>query len=1448
MLNFNRLVPNRVYRVRDKFTMPYDMKTPMKGTLVTVLSTSLDGTAEFFNNPYLQFRRYARYYIERKLSEKFEGQQVREINKQREVYSQHFGRLHPDVQLKPKPDMVRDYNVIYEIGQFNDLLNTNERIDRKSALRQSEIKFDQVVKKIKDIGRDFPNHKKYIYIPLDQYIDNPAMSSLWFKRDLLYNFGVVVVRKIHDDPSTIRKVFKNWTFIFMNHNELFYMNANDMNEETPVLMNKLFKRLRSSKGNIDLSVVDDENLTDNETENDQTLDQKNSDTITNYNKNVITTVNRLPIDDVAKDRIVNTVNSEVSKAKANTKMTPPQPTAKATEKPASDDMASSQKTADKKKTLSTTRITKPKEVEVDENKVEVDTTPQPTIKDIDISDLEEKVNKTVKEELKKTIAPTQSAPRLARIEKIKEEMKDLKVGEKSVQDLAKEAKAKQIDDFEVKTSVINPRMKHIKFSNFEKGYNEKLLEYDMMNILTSFAEKDRPLYLISINKEDISTAIDKIFRYSCVYEDEYGRRHSFSFDVPKFMNDKFMFLNGSDKIFINQIIPLPVTKVAPDQVQISSLYNKIFMTRFGKNVSNKVSKFMKLLGSLENSSIEFEKGNNLMDNVPYMTSMEYDELSKKFTTITLKNADTVIYLRQDDIRSICESEDLTYDKKDELPFAIETDKTGKKSLVCLDVKSGEVIYDGEDSNMTPIDFIIKHSDDEKIRSQFKSISGTKKSIYTRAKIMAKDVPVVLLLSFLIGLEPLLVKLKCNHKFSETRTKEDSTKRGTIQFADGFLSYDLYPYSNSLLLNGFYDIPTEDYNFLDFCSKDIYYDIFMKMFGRRNIGTAFENFQQLFVDSITKEVLEDYNLPTDFIDLVIYANTLLENNTFDKDGDLKNYRIRSNEMLNAHLYKVLSKAYESYRSTADNKNPNKFSIKTNELINNMFDSQVMEEYSNLNPIFEIDRMRATSYKGPGGCNVDKGFKIDKRAYNDSMLGILAQSSPVSANVGISRIMALNPNVTSLRGYLDVGYGEDQEKLDQTNLLSGAEMLIPMTATHDDPQRVGMASTQSRHTLAVMDSDVPLFGYGADKVLPKIISDKFAFKAKENGYVHEFNPDLGYMIVRYESGKSEVIDLTDRQSLNTGSGFYINNRLDPIYKTVGQKFSEGDVLAANSQFFEYDELAGEVIYKSGPLARVALIHGSFVYEDSTLVTEKFAQRMASYVDEVKEVRLGKNSNIYAIKSVGDSVNVNDPFIVFDESYEDDYLNQMLSKMNQEEKDKLIEASKNHVKSKWNGKVVDIKIYYTCPKSELSPSLRKVITNYERKIKERLKNFEEAGINLKDMTTLNDTADVTVPVNGKIAGTKMDEFQVLIKFFVQTVDSFSVGDKLSFSTALKGINQSTIPLGLEPYLVSDPSIKIDAFLSISGLMARMTQSASISLALNAVMIGAEKKIKDILEDKDT
>ena len=58
-----------------------------------------------------------------------------------------------------------------------------------------------------------------------------------------------------------------------------------------------------------------------------------------------------------------------------------------------------------------------------------------------------------------------------------------------------------------------------------------------------------------------------------------------------------------------------------------------------------------------------------------------------------------------------------------------------------------------------------------------------------------------------------------------------------------------------------------------------------------------------------------------------------------------------------------------------------------------------------------------------------------------------------NVGVVRQLTMEPNITSVRGFMAV----KSDKLDEVkdvNIFSPAEMLTPMSATHDDGPRTAI----------------------------------------------------------------------------------------------------------------------------------------------------------------------------------------------------------------------------------------------------------------------------------------------------------------------------------------------------------------------------------------------------------
>ena len=124
------------------------------------------------------------------------------------------------------------------------------------------------------------------------------------------------------------------------------------------------------------------------------------------------------------------------------------------------------------------------------------------------------------------------------------------------------------------------------------------------------------------------------------------------------------------------------------------------------------------------------------------------------------------------------------------------------------------------------------------------------------------------------------------------------EKGIIKFEDGYITYPL-TYANSMLFNGLKEVSTEVYTIDDANKRAMWLD-FLDDFGGRILSDGLDNFEDLFLDPITKEVCEHINLPSDYFELLVYANNLLADNKYNIHTDITGNRYRSNEIVAGYL--------------------------------------------------------------------------------------------------------------------------------------------------------------------------------------------------------------------------------------------------------------------------------------------------------------------------------------------------------------------------------------------------------------------------------------------------------------------------------------------------------------------------------------------------------------------
>ena len=218
----------------------------------------------------------------------------------------------------------------------------------------------------------------------------------------------------------------------------------------------------------------------------------------------------------------------------------------------------------------------------------------------------------------------------------------------------------------------------------------------------------------------------------------------------------------------------------------------------------------------------------------------------------------------------------------------------------------------------------------------------------------------------------------------------------------------------------------------------------------------------------------------------------------------------------------------------------------------------------------------------------------------------------------------------------------------------------------------------------------------------------------------------------------------------------------------------------------------------------------------------------------VTLSKNTNIFNMMNAGDPVQEGDPLLIIQNTFEDNDVNILLKNLVDDE-DTVTSLGRIPIKSHNTGVIEDVLIYRTCELDEMSPSLKKIVSEYERKKNAKAKQIAKYDENLAKQYTCQ-----KLPQEGKL---KNVEDGVLIEFFVSYKDDFSVGDKLIFLGAQKGVAKEVVPAGQEPTSSYRPEEPIDAIASMVSFDKRMCCAPLQYTLAGKGLVELDRQIKDIM-----
>lgn len=966
------------------------------------------------------------------------------------------------------------------------------------------------------------------------------------------------------------------------------------------------------------------------------------------------------------------------------------------------------------------------------------------------------------------------------------------------------------------------------FTNIARAYEEQMLDQDIVATFMTLQKLPEGFTVTDVEVTDISTPVSLVHNWKVSLKNKRsGTQSHINIRVPKLVNGRFLN-NGVWYNIGKQDFPIPILKIDKKRVMLTSNYNKIEVTRYDTKSLVDLSMMLKTIASAnaaDGSNPYVKSGSSTVTNSRFVSTIEYDEYARRWYSFQNEAAGCkIIFNREQCLR---EYEFVTVQQNEfccgminQVPIVLNTES-------------------GLDRNGRSLTDIILSVLPEELKRVYSKIKPNKLSMYSEIRIGVK-VPLGIAIAAWEGMSSLLKRVGCQYKYISG--KEDVTGFFTIPFSDKTLAIQ-NTVQNQLVFNGFYRINTKSYSTSDFEqpimeSNSVFVDIFNQLFFKQysQLTTFITNYH-FFVDAITEDVCQHYHIPNNLCDMLIYASNMLADNNFTSENNASLYRIRSSEIIPAIIHYHLAVAISKYNNGVGSKaRDHKLAFNPNEVIKELMDLETVSPISALNPMIELHERETISKKGFGGVNTDRAYTVAKRSFEDTMVGKMALSSPNNGSVGVNRQLVVDPKIESVRGYTSsAGIDTDFNDL---QLASFSELLTPGTVARDDAIRTAIATSQTSHIVSTDDAEPVLISNGIDEIATAYLSDEFAVMAQEDGKVLEITD--GYMIVQYQSGKKQAIPVSSRYSFNTGSGFYVDNKLKTNFE-ANDTFQQNDILAYHEKFFSKDS-SGMVRLNVGPLAKVAFCGLYSTYEDAGLITTKMSKRLSTHLTMRQEHKLEATDDVEFIAKVGDEVEIGDPLIIFGLGDTGDKSVDNFLKAFQGTSSNILDTAKRVIKAKHPGRVVDVRMYTVKSMDKLSPSLFELFDEHFKSNiqKRRILDKHDKSNSVYKLDTLYSLP--TEPLKGQsIKGITCD---VLIEFYIEHGDEVSVGDKCVVYAASKQVISEVIPEGQEPYAESTPDEEVSMFVAPSSILKRMIPSMLVTASANKVLIELKKKIREIWE----
>lgn len=927
-------------------------------------------------------------------------------------------------------------------------------------------------------------------------------------------------------------------------------------------------------------------------------------------------------------------------------------------------------------------------------------------------------------------------------------------------------------------SVFDKTMLKSSLLSFDDRYITQVMDKDIAACVLSL--QNAGVAVTDYKVEEVDDVMGSYKWYTIRLNPVVGQQSTLRFKQPKVAQDGTYTANGVKYRLRKQRGDLPIRKISPTRVALTSYYGKAFVNRSKKRADDYSywlqNRFMeKLLNKDDRDLSEVSLANVFDSALP--APRVYTAMAMQVKSFVCKHC-TFLFDHAEMVKQNPKAAEVF-----ERDGSILVGTTPKGGFLVMD--KGDTLYMTEGNVLKPYGTFeaFLNIDTSKAPVEFASLS-----------VYGKDVPIGVILGLQMGFEKLMRLLKLEPRRVPAGQRLNMTSdEYALTFSDETLIFSKEDRFASMVMSGFNDFAKalRLFSVYSFDKRGVYLNLLETTgLGARYIREI-DLMYSMFIDQpITRDLLIEMKEPTTFQGLLLRSCEMLLNDQHPDELDPAFMRIKGYERLAGAVYTELVQSLRAHNGRMGKAN---VAIELNPYAvwKRISEDPAKNQVSEINPIEALKEMEAVTFAGTGGRS-KRSMTKHTRAYHRNDMGTISESTVDSTDVAVNIFTSADPQFTSLRG-MSKPYviGETGA----TALLSTSALLAP-GSDKDDPKRVNFIAIQQSHSIACEGYHQAAVRTGYDGVIAHRSYELFAYTAKKPGLVRSV--DAKGIIVDYEDGEVQGYELGRR--FGNAAGLTVPHQIVTPMK-AGDTVAVGDTIVYNTGFFEPDFFNPKhVVLKNAITVKTVLWESSQTLEDASSISTRASARLRSNITKVKSIVVDFDQAISRLVKVGEVVHADSVLAIIEDS-----VTASNKLFDEESLDTLRALSAQTPRANLNGKVEKIEVFYHGDKEDMSDSLRAIANMGDRELK---KFANSVG---------REAYTGSVDSGFRIEGDPLSVDSMCIRVYITTAVGAGVGDKGVFCNQMKTVFSEV----LESNYLTESGEVIDAVFSVKSINARIVTS---------------------------